>query len=91
MLTSINPVDESIIEEYAEHSPEEINMIVDSVADAWKDWSMTSIPERTGLMQQVAGLLRSNTERYAQLITLEMGKPVVQARAEVEKCASVCD
>ncbi len=91
MLTSINPVDESIIEEYAEHSPEEINVIVESVADDWKDWSVTSFAERAGLMKQAAALLRHNMERYAQLITLEMGKPVVQSRAEVEKCASVCD
>jgi succinate-semialdehyde dehydrogenase / glutarate-semialdehyde dehydrogenase len=91
MLTSINPVDESIIEVYSEHTPEEINAIIDSVTEAWKDWCLTSFPSRAGFMKQLAGLLRSDAERYAQLITLEMGKPVVQSRAEVEKCASVCD
>jgi succinate-semialdehyde dehydrogenase / glutarate-semialdehyde dehydrogenase len=91
MLTSINPANETIIEEFSEHSPEEVNTIIDTVSDAWIDWCSTPFQVRSGLMKQAASLLRSNVLRYSRLITLEMGKPIVQSRAEVEKCASVCD
>ncbi len=91
MLTSINPTNETILEQYPEHSPEEINSIIDSTADAWKEWVLTDFRTRAAIMQRVAGLLRSNSEIYAQLITTEMGKPIRQSRAEVIKCASVCD
>ena len=53
------------------------------------EWSRTPISERAGILQRVAGLLEKETDKHAMLITREMGKPISQARAEVEKCARV--
>ena len=42
-------------------------------------------------MLKVAALLQQNKEEYARTITLEMGKVIAEARAEVEKCAGACE
>ncbi|MDR4987936.1 MAG: NAD-dependent succinate-semialdehyde dehydrogenase [Bacteroidales bacterium] len=91
MLQSINPVCGSIIAEYAEHSMEASALIIGKCAKAQKLWEHTDFAVRKSVMKLVADLLRTNTEEYAKMITLEMGKPIVQSRAEVLKCASVCD
>lgn len=91
MLTSVNPINEAIIEKYPEHSPEEIHAIIDSTDKAFKEWMHAGISERAKPMKRAADLLRLDVEKYARLITLEMGKPIGQSRAEVLKCASVCD
>ncbi len=91
MLSSINPATGQIIAEYPEHTPEEINAIIDHTALAQSNWAGTDFPERAERMIALAGILRDRLEIYARLISLEMGKPIVQSRAEVEKCASVCE
>lgn len=58
---------------------------------AWRSWSRTPVGERGRLMHRVASYLRENKPRIARLITLEMGKPIVESEAEIEKCALTCD
>lgn len=54
-------------------------------------WCRTSISERSSLLQKASGLLRERSDDFARLITLEMGKPLREAKAEVEKCALGCE
>lgn len=91
MLTSINPVNGQIIAEYHEHNPEEINAIIDQTALAQNNWAKTGFSERAGRMKVLAGILRERLETNARLISMEMGKPIGQSRAEIEKCAGVCE
>ena len=56
-----------------------------------KSWKETSFGQRSKLMMNAADVLRRNKEDYSRLMTLEMGKPIAQSRAEVEKCAWVCE
>lgn len=91
MLTSINPVTLEVIGHYQEHSPDEIHTIISQVATAASNWAQSDIALRAVHMAKLAILLRVKTEELARLITLEMGKPIRQSRAEVLKCAAVCD
>jgi acyl-CoA reductase-like NAD-dependent aldehyde dehydrogenase len=54
-------------------------------------WKSTPIPQRADLMKRAAGLLRQNKAKYAAIMTCEMGKPIVESEAEVEKCALNCN
>ena len=91
MLSSINPANNILIKNYDEMtSPESADII--SLADkAFKNWKETSFIHRSELMKNAAKVLRENSEEYSVLMTIEMGKPIVQSRTEVEKCAWVCD
>ena len=70
--------------------PESADII--SLADkTFKNWKETSFIHRSELMKNAAKVLRDNSEEYSVLMTIEMGKPIVQSRMEVEKCEWVCD
>lgn len=59
-------------------------------AEALNAYRRTSLTQRAALLVRVADLLEKDAERYAVLMTAEMGKPLTQARAEALKCATVC-
>jgi len=90
MFTSIHPFDQSSMEEFQEMDAAQIQKKLDKSSAAFRDWKKTTFTHRSGLMLKVASLLRENREKYAQTITLEMGKPIAEARAEVDKCAGAC-
>lgn len=91
MLTSINPANNRIIKTYDEMSYEESKKIISSADDSFNLWKETSFKLRSELMKKAANVLRENSEEYSILMTTEMGKPIVQSRAEIDKCAWVCD
>ena len=91
MLESVNPANQEKIKSYAEHSKEEIMAILGHADEAQKSWEKTDFSERSKLMRNAAEVLRKNAERFAKLMTNEMGKPISGARSEVEKCAWVCE
>ena len=91
MLTSVNPVNNKIIKSYDEFTSHEVENIVSLSDNAFLSWKQTSFSARAELMKSAARVLRENSEEYSVLMTLEMGKPILQSRAEVEKCAWVCD
>jgi succinate-semialdehyde dehydrogenase/glutarate-semialdehyde dehydrogenase len=90
-LVTTNPATGEQIATYDEMSADEIGAIVDRAHAAWLDWKQTSFDHRAMLVRKLAGLLREDKERLAALMSQEMGKPIAQARAEVEKCAIGCD
>ena len=91
MLRSINPFNNTEIKSYTEHTAEETAGIIQKTHDAFLWWKETGFNLRSEKMKKAASVLRENKEKYALLMTEEMGKPIAQARAEVEKCAWVCD
>src|SRR5271163_86299 len=84
---SRNPTTGELLNAYPEHTPQEIQIRLQSAWDGWKTWSRTPLAERTAFLTRVADLLEQRAEQYARLITLEMGKPLSEALGEVKKAA----
>jgi succinate-semialdehyde dehydrogenase/glutarate-semialdehyde dehydrogenase len=91
MIQSINPATEEIIRKYNEMPEEEIIKIISDSKKAFLNWQKTSFAERSLHMGNAAKVLRSKKDRWSEIMTLEMGKPINQSKAEVEKCALACD
>ncbi len=91
MLKAINPTTGETIKEYDELTPEQARDIIDRADEAFRHWRTTSFAERAEAMNNAARLLRERVEEYARLMAQEMGKPIREARAEVNKCAWVCE
>ena len=90
-INSINPVNGQIIRSYQPHTSKEIREIIDSTHEAWKKWKETPYSFRSKLLLETAKILRNKKEELAILMALEMGKPLQGGRAEIEKCADVCE
>jgi succinate-semialdehyde dehydrogenase/glutarate-semialdehyde dehydrogenase len=91
MLKSVNPATGEIIQSYPIMSSTEVQSIISSADEAFNMWKTTAFDHRSKLMQKAADILRKRKEEFSILMTNEMGKPIVQSRAEVEKCAWVCE
>lgn len=88
---SINPYNNQLIEEFDTHTTEEITQAINDADAAYSSWRKTSFSHRAGLMHKAAAVLRAGKEKYAKAMVLEMGKPIKEAYAEIEKCAMVCE
>ena len=91
MIKSINPANLELLETYQNMPPSEVEHIINLTSNAFNSWRNTTYKERSLLMQNAAKVLNNKKEAYSRLMTLEMGKPIKQSRAEVEKCAWVCE
>ncbi len=89
-IRSINPATEEVIETFELYSETQVHQALDEAHRAFLSWRNTSFEERSALLHRVAAYLRQQKARLAQTATLEMGKPIVEAEAEVEKCAFNC-
>lgn len=91
ILKSINPFTNETIKEFDEYTDEKVNSLLLQSSESFEVWKTTGFAHRSSLMMKTAGLLRYNLNEYAESITTEMGKPIKESRAEVEKCAWVCE
>jgi succinate-semialdehyde dehydrogenase/glutarate-semialdehyde dehydrogenase len=73
------------------HTRAEVREVVVAADRAFKAWRKRPYSERAALMKQAAAVLRRKKGEFAALMTEEMGKPISDGRAEVEKCATACD
>ncbi len=88
---SKNPYTGKNIKSYKNHTPEEVTEIIKAADERFQQWRETSFPQRAELMLAAAEELKKNKHEYAETMTAEMGKPISQALAEIEKCAWVCE
>ncbi len=91
MMTSKNPYTGEELQQFEEMSSGEIDQSLKTAETTFQKWKNTSFRERANLMKKAAAELRKNDREYAETITKEMGKPIGQSYAEVEKCAWVCE
>jgi succinate-semialdehyde dehydrogenase / glutarate-semialdehyde dehydrogenase len=90
-IQSINPATDEIIETFQETAQAELERILAGAHAAFVEWRTRPFAERAACMHEAARVLRARKAEYARTMTLEMGKPIVQAEGEVDKCAWVCD
>lgn len=90
-IETINPATDKSIKKFEELSDEQIGYKIDTAEKQFRVWKKTKLANRKVLLQKAANLLRTRNIKYAEIMTLEMGKPISQSLAEVEKCAWVCD
>jgi acyl-CoA reductase-like NAD-dependent aldehyde dehydrogenase len=90
-IQSINPATEEVIETFEPHTNAQVNQALDEAHNAFLSWRETTFAERGAVLHRVATYLREHKAELARLATLEMGKPIVESEAEVEKCAWNCD
>jgi len=90
-LISINPVNGSIVGTYPEHSSKEVNKIIYEVNDSFNLWRKLELKQRCQYFRQLSIALQLRKGEFARIMALEMGKPISQGKAEVEKSAWVCD
>jgi succinate-semialdehyde dehydrogenase / glutarate-semialdehyde dehydrogenase len=91
VMKSINPTTEEVVETFEEFSDAAVDDALQQAYDAQRKWRTASFGERSARLQSAARVLRAQKARFAALATREMGKPIVEAEAEIEKCAWNCD
>ncbi|MGB7785004.1 MAG: NAD-dependent succinate-semialdehyde dehydrogenase [Salinimicrobium sp.] len=91
MILSKNPYTGEELQQHKEFTSEEIKSALEKAQSTFKKWKNTSFSQRAELMMKASEELKKNKREYAETMSREMGKPIKQAIAEVEKCAWVCE
>ncbi len=90
-MRAINPATDEVIQDYPEHGPKDVERLVARAGEAFPAWRGTPFSKRSILMKSAARVLRESRGAWAHLMTMEMGKTLASAEAEVDKCAWVCE
>ncbi|MTJ79521.1 MAG: NAD-dependent succinate-semialdehyde dehydrogenase [Telmatospirillum sp.] len=88
---SINPYNGELLQIFPDATDAEVARAIDDAHRAFLSWRGTAFAERGAILQRAAGLLRERADRYARILTLEMGKRIGEALAEVEISAGIFD
>lgn len=88
---SLNPATGEELARYPFQTAAELEQALARSADGYRQWRQVAVADRAAVLVKVAASLRGMSEALARRMTLEMGKPILQARAEVEKCAGLCE
>jgi succinate-semialdehyde dehydrogenase/glutarate-semialdehyde dehydrogenase len=89
-IQSINPANGKIIRSYPEIPKEKVVRKIEQTHKAWLKWRESSFKERSALLTNLSEQLHKQRDDLARLMALEMGKPLKDGLAEIDKCAAVC-
>ncbi|WP_340537770.1 NAD-dependent succinate-semialdehyde dehydrogenase [Nocardioides sp. GXZ039] len=90
-IETTNPATGKVLAEYPIQSLSDIDREIERTGAAQRTWAALPVERRAELIGALGGVLRERADDLAALVTAEMGKPLGEARAEVEKCAWNCD
>lgn len=90
-LISTNPATGEVLATYEEMPPADVETALAAASSAFPEWRRTSFAARAVCVRRAAAELRRRKPELARLMALEMGKPLAQGEAEVEKCASTSE
>ena len=86
-----NPYSGELVQAFPDATDDEVAQAIDRADHAFRSWRLRPFGERATVMRSAATLLRSDADRYARILTLEMGKLLAEAKAEVELSAAILD
>ena len=89
MIQTINPATNQTLQSFETLTTDQIDAKLSRAEEAYARWRTTSLKERSRLMHALGQELREKREFYGALITTEMGCPLAQTIAEIEKCAVI--
>ena len=90
-IVTADPADGRELRRYDTMTPEELEGLLEQVSTAQRAWATVPVADRVGVFLRAAALLRERSAELGALATAEMGKPITESVAEVEKCAWVCE
>lgn len=90
-IKTINPFNNDPLQEYEHHTSDQLTQILENSNKRFYEWRQTSIKERCRLLMNLAQILEDDKQELAELMTLEMGKPISESISEIEKCMTLCD
>ncbi|GAA0478622.1 MULTISPECIES: NAD-dependent succinate-semialdehyde dehydrogenase [Tatumella] len=88
-FSTINPYTGETVKQFNDATDSEISAAISRADQTFAEWRQLAIAQRTVILQKAADILREKTQFFAEIITLEMGKIIGEARAEVELSASI--
>lgn len=90
-IQSINPATGEVLETFEPFNPAQIDEALGAAHSAFQSWRATDFAERSALFRRLAAYLRAHKTELGRTASLEMGKPLAESEAEVEKCAWNCE
>ncbi|WP_276497328.1 NAD-dependent succinate-semialdehyde dehydrogenase [Pontibacter litorisediminis] len=89
-IETVNPATGEVVKTFTPHTSAEVKQKIEAAQQAFLSWRDVSFEERAKCMSRQAEILENEAEKYGRIISLEMGKPLKDAVAEVKKCALAC-
>jgi succinate-semialdehyde dehydrogenase/glutarate-semialdehyde dehydrogenase len=90
-IQTISPTTEAVLNKYMIMNDDEISALIDAAHLTYRVWRTTGFSQRKQTMLKMAGLLKQKKDDFALLMANEMGKPISSGRAEIDKCAWLCE
>ena len=88
---SVNPTTGETLSSLPWASEQQVDSAIVLAERGYRQWRKVSVAQRATTLRNVGAAMRARSEALAQMISLEMGKPIAQARGEVAKSANLCD
>jgi succinate-semialdehyde dehydrogenase/glutarate-semialdehyde dehydrogenase len=90
-IAIVDPATGNRIASYTGSTPDDVERTLDAARRTFAVWSGSPFGDRSRILRKAAAYIRTHKTRLAELCTREMGKPIGEAEAEVEKCAVGCE
>ena len=90
-LFSINPTDNTIIDQYNQYDINKVEKIIQDSYNAQQKWKNQKVEFRIDMLSSLIDDLNQNIDSYSEIITLEMGKPISESILEIKKCIYLCE
>ncbi|PKH67941.1 succinate-semialdehyde dehydrogenase [Flavobacterium sp. ALD4] len=90
-IQTTNPATNKVLKSFDEMTDEQVEAAIEKSNTLSQTWKKTSYDDRAKVLHKVAELMRQRKDKFAELITLEMGKLLAQAEWEVNLSADILD